>query len=103
MTLATETASPTAPAQPVSVPMARAVGWNPAPYDSGTRFSHVKPGDSAYLPGGLRDFFLYRDLGVKDATNGRVIAHLEIVGPADFGSIPAVARVGALVPPSTPW
>jgi [protein-PII] uridylyltransferase len=27
-------------------------------------------------PGGLRDFFLYRDLGVAAATNGKVIAHL---------------------------
>ena len=26
--------------------------------------------------GGLRDFFLYRDLGIAGATNGKVIAHL---------------------------
>ena len=40
------------------------------------KFSHVKPGDTPYKPDGLRDFFLYRDLGVADATNGKVIAHL---------------------------
>ena len=41
-----------------------------------TFFSHVKPGDTEYKAGGLRDFFLYRDLGVAAATNGKVIAHL---------------------------
>ena len=41
-----------------------------------TKFSHVKPGDTGFVKGGLRDFFLYRDLGVADATNGQVIAHL---------------------------
>ena len=41
-----------------------------------TQFSHVKPADTAFAPGGLRDFFLYRDLGVAEATNGKVIAHL---------------------------
>ena len=42
----------------------------------GTFFSHVKPGDTQYESGGLRDFFLYRDLGIAGATNGKVIAHL---------------------------
>ena len=41
-----------------------------------TLFSHVKPDDTPYVSGGLRDFFLYRDLGVAKATNGKVIAHL---------------------------
>ena len=41
-----------------------------------TTFSHVKPNDTAYRSDGLRDFFLYRDLGVAAATNGKVIAHL---------------------------
>jgi hypothetical protein len=41
-----------------------------------TKFSHVKPGDTQFVSGGLRDFFLYRDLGIADATNGKVIAHL---------------------------
>lgn len=43
---------------------------------TGTKFSHVKPGDTAFKGEGLRDFFLYRDLGVADATHGKVIAHL---------------------------
>jgi len=40
------------------------------------KFSHVKEGDTEFKPGGLRDFFLYRDLGIADATGGQVIAHL---------------------------
>ena len=44
--------------------------------ETATTSSHVKPGDTAYLPDGLRDFFLYRDLGVGAATKGKVIAHL---------------------------
>ena len=47
----------------------------PAPATS-TAFSHVKPGDTAWRSGGLRDFFLYKDLGVAAATRGRVIAQL---------------------------
>ncbi len=41
-----------------------------------TRFSHVKPGETKFLSGGLRDFFLYRDLGIAEATRGMVIAQL---------------------------
>jgi mannose-6-phosphate isomerase-like protein (cupin superfamily) len=41
-----------------------------------TRFSHNKPTDTEFRKGGLRDFFLYRDLGIAEATNGKVIAHL---------------------------
>ncbi|WP_175997890.1 cupin domain-containing protein [Burkholderia stabilis] len=41
-----------------------------------TRFSHVKPQDTAYQGEGLRDFFLYRDLGIAVATNGKVVAQL---------------------------
>ncbi|WP_394781462.1 cupin domain-containing protein [Undibacterium sp.] len=41
-----------------------------------TKFSHVKLADTAFESGGLRDFFQYRDLGVAEATNGKVIAHL---------------------------
>ena len=41
-----------------------------------TTFLHVKPGDAPFVPGGLCDFFLYRDLGIAKATNGQVIAHL---------------------------
>jgi mannose-6-phosphate isomerase-like protein (cupin superfamily) len=39
-------------------------------------FSHVKPGDTPWRMDGLRDFFLYRDLGMMGATGGRVIAQL---------------------------
>lgn len=41
-----------------------------------TRFSHVKPGDTEFRGEGLRDFFKYRDLGVAEATGGRVLAQL---------------------------
>ena len=44
--------------------------------DLQTAFSHIKPSDTSYKSGGLRDFFLYRDLGIAQATQGRVIAHL---------------------------
>lgn len=46
----------------------------PGPYP--VRFSHVKPGDTAFKSVGLRDFFLYRDLGIAQATGGKVIAQL---------------------------
>jgi mannose-6-phosphate isomerase-like protein (cupin superfamily) len=48
----------------------------PVKFKSDTEFSHVKPADTQFLPGGLRDFFLYKDLGVAKATRGKVIAHL---------------------------
>ncbi|MFZ4406159.1 MAG: cupin domain-containing protein [Paracraurococcus sp.] len=41
-----------------------------------SEFSHVKPGDTPWRTDGLRDFFLYRDLGMMGATGGRVIAQL---------------------------
>jgi quercetin dioxygenase-like cupin family protein len=41
-----------------------------------SRFSHVKPTDTDFIGEGLRDFFLYRDLGIAEATGGRVIAQL---------------------------
>ncbi|MFM0222971.1 cupin domain-containing protein [Paraburkholderia dipogonis] len=41
-----------------------------------TNFSHIHPNDTEYQSGGLRDFFEYRDLGIVNATNGKVIAHL---------------------------
>ena len=39
-----------------------------------TKFSHVKPADTAWRSDGLRDFFQYKDLGIEQATAGRVIA-----------------------------
>ena len=41
-----------------------------------TKFSHVRPGDTGWNTGGLRDFFMYRDLGIAAATHGRVLAQL---------------------------
>jgi quercetin dioxygenase-like cupin family protein len=39
-------------------------------------FSHMKAVELKAAGDGLRDFFLYRDLGITAATGGRVIAHL---------------------------
>jgi len=41
-----------------------------------TRFSHVRPADTSYVDNGLRDFFAYRDLGIAEATGGKVLAQL---------------------------
>jgi quercetin dioxygenase-like cupin family protein len=43
-----------------------------------TTFAHVKPADTVFRGDGLRDFFLYRDLGIAEATQGKVIAQLVI-------------------------
>jgi quercetin dioxygenase-like cupin family protein len=43
---------------------------------SPTSFSHVKEGDTEFRSDGLRDFFAYRDLGIAEATGGKVIAQL---------------------------
>jgi quercetin dioxygenase-like cupin family protein len=40
------------------------------------KFSHVKPGDTEFKGEGLRDFFIYRDLGIAEATAGRVLAQV---------------------------
>ena len=47
-----------------------------------SEFSHVRPGDTDFVGQGLRDFFLYRDLGIAKATGGRVIAQLVIANSA---------------------
>jgi quercetin dioxygenase-like cupin family protein len=41
-----------------------------------TTFSHIKPGDTEWRSDGLRDFFQYKDLGVEQATGGKVLAQL---------------------------
>ena len=46
-----------------------------------SKFSHVKPDDTEFREGGLRDFFMYRDLGIADATGGQVICHLVKANP----------------------
>jgi quercetin dioxygenase-like cupin family protein len=40
------------------------------------KFSQVKPGDTDFKGEGLRDFFVYRDLGIAEATTGKVLAQL---------------------------
>ncbi len=35
-----------------------------------TGFSHVKPQDTSFPRGGLRDFFVYRDLEIVRVTGG---------------------------------
>jgi quercetin dioxygenase-like cupin family protein len=40
------------------------------------KFSHVRPQDTDFVDNGLRDFFQYKDLGIADATGGRVLAQL---------------------------
>lgn len=47
-----------------------------AEFSSDSLFSHLKPNETQFLPNGLRDFFVYRDLGIAHATKGRVTAHL---------------------------
>jgi quercetin dioxygenase-like cupin family protein len=60
---------------------------NTIAYESHTDFSHIKPEDTQFLPGGLRDFFVYRDLGVAAATRGKVIAHIAKANmPPDNGT-----------------
>jgi quercetin dioxygenase-like cupin family protein len=40
------------------------------------KFSHLRPQDTQFVDNGLRDFFLYKDLGIAEATGGRVLAQL---------------------------
>lgn len=47
-----------------------------SPAQSPTDFSHVRPRDTAFVDQGLRDFFLYRDLGIAEATHGKVLVQL---------------------------
>jgi quercetin dioxygenase-like cupin family protein len=41
-----------------------------------TKFSHINREDREFEGMGLRDFFEYLDLGISDATHGKVIAQL---------------------------
>ncbi len=48
--------------------------------------SHAR---DAHFERGLRSFFEYRDLGIRDATDGRVVAHvIRAADGADFSSQP---------------
>ena len=40
------------------------------------KFSVSHAADSAFATQGLRDFFQYRDLGIREATGGKVAAHV---------------------------
>lgn len=40
------------------------------------KFSHSKGESAKFAPRGLRSYFEYRDLGIADATNGEVVAHV---------------------------
>jgi quercetin dioxygenase-like cupin family protein len=40
------------------------------------KFSVSHARDGAFTHDGLRPFFEYRDLGIRDATNGKVVAHV---------------------------
>ncbi|MBN9430128.1 MAG: cupin domain-containing protein [Burkholderiales bacterium] len=52
-----------------------------------TDFSHVKPGDTPFQGEGLRDFFVYRDLGVAQATRGAVLVQLVKANqPPEYGT-----------------
>lgn len=41
-----------------------------------TQFAHIRPDDTPWRGEGLRDFFLYRDLGVAEATQGKLLVQL---------------------------
>ena len=56
--------------------MADTLSSGSGPSGFATDFSHSKESEAVWRADGLRDFFLYRDLGVAKATKGRVIAHL---------------------------
>ena len=40
------------------------------------KFSHSTPLTSGFEQRGLRSYFEYRDLGIRDATGGEVVAHV---------------------------
>ena len=40
------------------------------------KFSHHVAGDAKFEARGLRSYFEYRDLGIADASNGEVVAHV---------------------------
>jgi quercetin dioxygenase-like cupin family protein len=44
--------------------------------DHTMKFSVSHHNEADFTSDGLRSFFKYRDLGIRDATNGRVVAHV---------------------------
>lgn len=52
----------------------------------GFTVSHLR---DAHFEAGLRSFFEYRDLGIKEATDGRVVAHVIRAAPGGpFNGVP---------------
>src|SRR3546814_14137530 len=47
------------------------------------KFVHAVADGAAFETAGLREFFPYRDLGIKDATDGRYHAHFIRAVPAE--------------------
>lgn len=47
------------------------------------KFSVSQPAQSAFEPRGLRGFFEYRVLGIRDATDGKVTAHVIRARPGE--------------------
>lgn len=52
------------------------------------KFSVSHAADSAFVSQGLRNFFQYRDLGIREATGGKVTAHV-------IRAVPGVEAVGS--------
>ena len=53
--------------------------------------SHLR--DASFAPRGLRSFFEYRDLGIKDATAGKAVAHvIRAAAGTEFSSQPHAHR-----------
>jgi mannose-6-phosphate isomerase-like protein (cupin superfamily) len=50
--------------------------------DHGYKFSVSHTETSEFRDDGLRPFFQYRDLGIRDATNGAIVAHVIRAKPA---------------------
>jgi quercetin dioxygenase-like cupin family protein len=48
----------------------------PAAEPAPMRFGVSHAATSAFVPDGLRTYFEYRDLGVRDATDGRAVMHV---------------------------
>ena len=52
-----------------------------------TNFSHISRDDTKFRGEGLRDFFEYLDLGISDATKGKVIAQIvRAKNPPEIGT-----------------
>jgi hypothetical protein len=60
------------------------------------KFSHNKPGDTDFKGEGLREFFAYRDLGVAEATAGKVLAQL-----VRSQNAPEKGRAGTITVPNS--